>query len=59
LQICEKQHISPLEWFCGKEESWLSCKGRSMKILLLAYHQLDAEENKRAQEQMNKKNKTE
>jgi hypothetical protein len=58
LQTCEKFGINPLEYFAGKNEDWLSCKGRSMKILLLAYHQIVVEEDKRIQEEMNKKTKT-
>jgi hypothetical protein len=50
LQITEKRGIDPLKWFCGENESWQSCKGRSMKILLFAYHQIIAEEDKRISE---------
>jgi hypothetical protein len=54
LQITEKRGINPLEWFCGKDESWQSCKGRSMKILLFAFHQILAEEDKRVSDEMKK-----
>lgn len=55
LQMCEKFGINPLEYFAGKNEDWLSCKGKSMRLLLIAYHQINAEEEHRIQEEMNKK----
>lgn len=56
LQVCEKFGISPLEWYTG--EKWNNEEGLAIKSMILAYHQINAEEEKRIQEEMNKNIKT-
>jgi hypothetical protein len=53
LQICEKFGIDPYEWFNG--EKWNNDEGLALKCLLRAYHQLNAEEAKRINDEMKNK----
>lgn len=55
LQALEKHSINPLEYFFGNKASWQSKKGRALKHLLIAYHQLIAEEERRINEEMKSK----
>lgn len=57
LQMIEKFGISPLEYFLGKNASWQSDYGEALKVLLFAYHQLAANEEKRIHDEMDKKKK--
>ena len=56
LQMLEKHSIDPLEYFIGKGYSWQEPKGEALKVLLVAYHQLLAEEEVRIKEKMEQKN---
>jgi hypothetical protein len=57
LQICEKLHINPLDWFLVSDSAWKKPKGRALKKLIIGYHQLNAEEEKRVSDEMSSKTK--
>ena len=58
LQMLEKHSINPLEFFIGKEATWQNEYGEALKILLTAYHQILAEEERRIHEENKKKTKS-
>lgn len=51
MQAMEKHGINPLHYFAGEDASWKSKEGRAIKALLIAYHQLIAEEERRIMEE--------
>lgn len=53
MQICKDFGLDPLDYFTGSR--WKNDEGLAMKQLLLAFHQLNAEESKRIQDGMDKK----
>ena len=54
LQICKEFGINPLEYFVDKNAEWKNYL--HLKILLIAFRQLVAEEENRQLEEIKKKN---
>lgn len=52
LRSCEKFGLDPLRFFMGKKADWGDMHGEAMRILLIAYNQLIAEEEDRIHEEM-------
>ena len=57
VQMVENFGINPLEYFLDKNSSWQSDYGEALKVLLIAYHQLKADEEKRIHDEMKEKRK--
>ncbi len=57
LQICEKFRIDPLRYLLGDNASWQSDKGRALKTVLFAFQQLNAEEEKRRLDEIDRQSK--
>jgi hypothetical protein len=54
LQILEKYNIDPIDFFGLRKSEWQTEKGKRLKTLMFAKRCLDAEEEKRQQDEMDK-----